>query len=45
MLAVVAMSMQITEVATVMIQALAPKYRYTCEAIKTDMIGVQAGEN
>ncbi|MGA7075658.1 MAG: SDR family NAD(P)-dependent oxidoreductase [Halobacteriota archaeon] len=36
--------LRIMEVATVMIQELAPKYGYDCEAIKTDMIGIKAGE-
>jgi UDP-N-acetylglucosamine 4,6-dehydratase/5-epimerase len=36
--------LRILEVATVMIRELAPKYGYECEAIKTDMIGIKAGE-
>jgi len=36
--------LRIMEVATVMIQELAPKYGRDCEAIKTDMIGIKAGE-
>jgi UDP-N-acetylglucosamine 4,6-dehydratase/5-epimerase len=36
--------LRIMEVATVMIQELAPKYGYDGEAIKTEMIGIKAGE-
>ncbi len=36
--------LRITEVATVMIQELAPKYGHDSEAIKTEMIGIKAGE-
>ena len=36
--------LRIIEVATVMIQELAPKCGYDSEAIKTEMIGIKAGE-
>jgi FlaA1/EpsC-like NDP-sugar epimerase len=35
---------RIAEVAQVMIEELGPKYGHECDAIKTEMIGIKAGE-
>ena len=36
--------LRIMELAKVMIEELAPKYGYDCDAIKTDVIGIKVGE-